>query len=190
MTIKKIGLLLSVVLGLGFLVQRISIAAEKAARVAALQQGTLMAAAQLAEAVESAVAKALEAQKREAEAKVHSNAGKVAAKRASERVIVPTDSSALTEAIAMAEDWHEAYEEEVVASGLLRQANDSLRAALSTIVPSAGRLSDVAVRLVEATRPSFLERVIPKVGVGVAAGINPATMKPAVVVGVTLGWNR
>lgn len=184
-----LGAVVVIVVGLG----AVNALARNDAKLAVAQQETRAAKIALDSAFDRATALEAQAISLRKLADMRTNAGKGAAVRATRRVtdtLVVGDSLALVEAIAMAEDWHEAYEEEKAASGLLRQSNDSLHAALAEIKPAAARLSDVSVKLVEASRPNLFARLLPGVGLGVAAGIDPSTQRPAIVVGITLGWSR
>lgn len=68
---------------------------------------------------------------------------------------------------------------------------DAARAAIERADVSEAALRDVraaAGRLERAARPSLLSRLTPKPGLGLAAGVNVATGRPAAVLGATLAW--
>lgn len=80
-------------------------------------------------------------------------------------------------------------------SSALRSANQSLHTALDStntalaLVRGSQRQLGVATSNLErAARPSLAARLLPRPGVGLAAGIDAAG-RPALVVGVTLGWS-
>lgn len=62
-----------------------------------------------------------------------------------------------------------------------KQATAALNTAVDALVPATEKL-------VTASRPSFLGIPLPKVGFGVAAGVNPQG-KPDAVAGVTFSWS-
>lgn len=68
------------------------------------------------------------------------------------------------------------------------QAADSLQTALAAERAANERLRVAAGELVKRSKPSFWARITPRVGVGGAAGIDPATMKFSKTVGVTFSW--
>lgn len=70
--------------------------------------------------------------------------------------------------------WQTAFEKEKEAAGKLKPATSAL----------IGATTD----LVEATKPSFFARLVPKVGVGGAAGVSAIDRRPDVVIGITLAW--
>lgn len=75
------------------------------------------------------------------------------------------------------------------ASGLQR-ALDSTRVAAAEVKAAAIDLSGKAGVLVAATKPSFRDRlraILPRPGIGLAAGVNAAG-QPQIIIGATLGW--
>lgn len=82
-------------------------------------------------------------------------------------------------------------EAEMARTGLriAQEATKEYRAALDTLVPAYERLRAAAVAVDRSARPGFLERITPRFGVGAAAGFDPLSRRPAIVVGVTLGWH-
>lgn len=70
-----------------------------------------------------------------------------------------------------------------------RTVSDSYKAALDSLRPAYERLGAAASAVDRVARPGLLERLTPRAGVGVAAGVDPFTHRPAAVIGVTLGWS-
>lgn len=70
----------------------------------------------------------------------------------------------------------------------VRSALGDTRAALDSVRASYDRLRSAAVTLDHVAAPSWRERLVPKLGFGAAAGVDPFTRRPAMAVGVTLGW--
>ena len=80
-------------------------------------------------------------------------------------------------------------------SSALRKANlglhtalDSTNTALALVRGSQRQLEATTANLERAARPSLAARLLPRPGFGLAAGVD-ATGRPALVVGVTLGWS-
>lgn len=76
-------------------------------------------------------------------------------------------------------------------SGALQSVRSSLtdtRAALDSVRGSYERLRTAAVTLDNAVKPSWREKLVPKLGIGGAVGVDPFTRRPATAFGVTLGW--
>lgn len=69
-----------------------------------------------------------------------------------------------------------------------RSALASTKAASDTVVAAYERLRTAATTLDKAVQPSWREKLVPKLGIGAAAGIDPFTRRPSTAVGVTLGW--
>lgn len=69
----------------------------------------------------------------------------------------------------------------------LQLAIDSSMAPLRRLVVADSVVGSAATAVVNAMRPSFLSRFVPKLGVGAAVGID-ALYHPNVVIGLTLGW--
>lgn len=67
-----------------------------------------------------------------------------------------------------------------------KASTDTLLVTSHVLVASTGKLAN-AVGRAKADRPSLLSRIMPHVGIGAAAGLDP-TGVPRVVVGPTLGW--
>jgi hypothetical protein len=59
--------------------------------------------------------------------------------------------------------------------------------ALATVRASQRQLEAATSTLVRVAKPSVLRALLPRPGIGLAAGID-ATGRPAVVAGVTFGW--
>lgn len=81
-------------------------------------------------------------------------------------------------------------EAETARSGL-RTAQDAAKdyqAARDTALSALARLTAAATALNTASRPSWRERILPHIGVGGAAGINPIG-RPDAVVGLTVSWS-
>lgn len=96
-------------------------------------------------------------------------------------VIFAADS-ALAAAQAEAEMADAARRDALDAAKDYRAGKDSALAALARL--------RVAGEAVEASaKPSLLERLRPRLTAGVTAGVNPITERPAVVIGVGLGWS-
>lgn len=73
----------------------------------------------------------------------------------------------------------------------LRSAQDAAKdykAARDTALAALARLSVAAGAVQVASAPSWRERVIPRFGVGATIGVNPATGRPAMAAGLTIGW--
>ena len=87
-----------------------------------------------------------------------------------------------------------AFDNEHAAASGLRAALDSAIASQSLLTRAALHEDSAATAIVHAARPNLLKRLLltaaPKFGVGAAAGIDAATHKPALVIGVTFGWPR
>lgn len=64
-----------------------------------------------------------------------------------------------------------------------------LRASLDSVIVAAGRTEAAATLLDHASRPSWRERLTPRLGLGATVGVNPVTGRPAVAAGLTLGWS-
>jgi hypothetical protein len=111
-------------------------------------------------------------------------ARQIAAARAPLPVLPDTCAPALV-ALAQADS---AYESEHQAAQELRAGLDSVVPASVALVGATGRLGVAAGELAKASRPSWLARLKPDVGVGVAVGVNPVTGAPSTTVGVTLAW--
>lgn len=88
---------------------------------------------------------------------------------------------------ASAGNFKSAYEEQKKATASLQAAVDTLIPKLEQLSSASGRLDDSSGRLVKASKGSFWDHVVPKVGVGGAVGINPAG-RPDAVIGLTLSW--
>lgn len=76
----------------------------------------------------------------------------------------------------------QAYEHE-------KQAATELRNASGLREHSVTDLQSTSKALAAKSKTSFFQHLIPKVGVGAAAGIDPFTHKPSTAVGVTLSWS-
>lgn len=68
-----------------------------------------------------------------------------------------------------------------------QEAASGFRAARDTAQAALARLQ-AAATVVDRTRPSLLSRLAPRMGVGVAAGVNPVTGWPSLTTGITFGW--
>lgn len=68
-------------------------------------------------------------------------------------------------------------------------AANGYRAGKDSALVALARLRVAGDAVVHASRPSLLERVRPRITAGVTAGVNPLTYRPAVVIGVGLGWS-
>lgn len=67
-------------------------------------------------------------------------------------------------------------------------ARDSLRGAVVSLRAAAGQVDDAAATLARSTERTWRERLMPRPGVGVAAGVSPAG-RFDVVTGPTLSWS-
>lgn len=76
----------------------------------------------------------------------------------------------------------------VAEAGEARKALAARREATAALRPAAHNLADAATALVKRSRPSFLSRIAPDVGVGAAAGVSVTDRRPDAVIGVTLSW--
>ena len=86
----------------------------------------------------------------------------------------------------------DAQAEADVARSALRFAQDAAndyRTGKDSALASLARLRAAGEAVLGASRPSFLERIRPRLTAGVTAGMNPLTYRPAVVAGVGLGWS-
>ena len=95
----------------------------------------------------------------------------------------------LPAAIESRDAWREAFDNEARAAVALRARGDSLQSAnddLAAVVRNYGNASE---KILGASKPSFISRLVPEVGVGAAVGIDPTTLKPSKTVGVTLTWS-
>ena len=95
--------------------------------------------------------------------------------------------SALAATQSVAEQYRQGLAAAIGASLELQKALDSTQVALSTVEASARRLEAKAAELERASRPSLFSRLLPRPGVGVAAGVD-RNGKPAAVAGITLSW--
>ena len=91
-------------------------------------------------------------------------------------------------AVDVADAWHRAYTSQLTATGELRVANDSLTSANAALKRSVGDLGRTGDHLAHASKPSFWSHLVPEIGVGATAGVDPITHKPAVAVGATASW--
>jgi len=66
-------------------------------------------------------------------------------------------------------------------------ARDSLRAALAKVIPAGATLVSADAKLERAARPSLFTRILPRPGIGAAAGFD-ALGHPRIIIGVTFGW--
>lgn len=98
-----------------------------------------------------------------------------------------TTHDSLVNVTEQAQSWKNAYEEQIKATASLTHAVDTTQSALKDVREASTALRGSATKLVAASHRSFWSRLVPDVGVGAAAGINPQG-KPDVVAGVTLSW--
>jgi len=87
---------------------------------------------------------------------------------------------------------HVALDSATSAAQGFKRSSDSLRVALTDLRASTVKLDASATRLEHAAKPSLLSRLghlLPRPGVGVAAGIDQLG-QPHFVTGITLGWSR
>lgn len=77
-----------------------------------------------------------------------------------------------------------------LASALLneRSALADTKVASDSVRASYERLRTAATTLDKAVQPSWRQKLVPKLGFGGAAGIDPFTRRPSTTVGMTLGW--
>lgn len=68
-----------------------------------------------------------------------------------------------------------------------QEAASGFHAALDTAKASNARLRAAGTAVV-ASQPSRFSRLLPRVGVGAAAGVNPLTGHPSLTTGITFGW--
>jgi hypothetical protein len=108
----------------------------------------------------------------------------VARAEAAERKLAtaPTVRDSLASALDARDGYKVAYQSEKQAAAALRTSHDDL----TEIVR---RYGDASTAVIDASRPSFLDRVLPNVGAGAAVGVNPFTGGPSATVGVTLSWD-
>jgi hypothetical protein len=108
---------------------------------------------------------------------------KVANKKANVAIVAAPDTcdqyiaavaNARDLAVETADHWRVAFDAEKQAAAVLR---GTLR-----------DVGDASKQLVKQSKPSFLSRLTPDVGLGATAGVDPFTREPAVAVGVTLSW--
>jgi hypothetical protein len=71
----------------------------------------------------------------------------------------------------------------------LRIALDEQKRGTAVLTPAAIALTDAAANLADASGGSFLQDLIPDVGIGVTAGISPITRRADVIIGPTLSWD-
>ena len=83
---------------------------------------------------------------------------------------------------AESESWHDAYDEQKAATG-------RLQAAAGPLVDASQAQSAAGQHLSDASKPSFLGRILPDVGVGAVAGVDPFDHSFHVVVGPSLHWS-
>jgi len=151
-----------------------------------------------------------------ARAKIHADSAEARAGRAvvraqaAERLLAATQARAATvaasapdtcapyiAAVEQARDavmdagsaWHDAYDAQRIAVGHLRARGDSLASANATLTRTVGDLHRTSDDLAHASKPSFFSHLVPKVGIGATAGIDPFTHRPSTAVGVTLSWS-
>ena len=128
------------------------------------------------------MAKADSARADSAEARADSAEARAAAHMKAAKVIYVQAPDTCKPYIAQAtKETKRAYHEEKKAAAELRARGDILQRNVTD-------LSKTSQQLVAASRPSFWSHLVPQVGVGAAAGIDPITRKPATAVGVTLSW--
>lgn len=70
-----------------------------------------------------------------------------------------------------------------------RSARADTKVALDSVRGSYGRLEAAATTLSRASRPSWVARLTPHLGLGIAAGIDPVTRRPSTAAGITFGWS-
>ena len=95
--------------------------------------------------------------------------------------------SALADAQWTADSWRSAYNERTEQAAQLATAKDSAEAGRQAALKSLADLTGASKQLRKAAKPSLLARITPKVGIGVAAGVD-VLQRPNAVVGVTFGW--
>ena len=101
----------------------------------------------------------------------------------------PSVRDSLTAAVAGRDAYRSAFHTQMAASAALRSRGDSLARANRDLTDVVRDYGDASQAILDATKPSFLARLVPDVGVGAAVGIDPFTRKPSTAVGVTLSWS-
>lgn len=85
-------------------------------------------------------------------------------------------------AIETADAWKQAYDTTLA-------ANARLQAAAGPLVDASKGQTEASEHLSDVSRPSFFQRILPKVGVGVTTGIDPIDRSFHVVVGPSAHWS-
>jgi hypothetical protein len=85
---------------------------------------------------------------------------------------------------AESESWHDAYDEQ-------KAATARLEAAAGPLVDASQAQTDASQHLSKASKPSFLGRLVPKVGVNATIGVDPLQPEEGIkkVVGVGVSWS-
>jgi hypothetical protein len=168
--------------------------AGKLAEARAVVQDKVKIAKAASAATELALFQASESEARadaaeKAAAEQAANARALRAQRKAPPAGSAVDSIAFIIASAQAEteSWKSAYELQLEATAQLRAALKSVKPALEGEHKASIELQGASTKMADASKQSFWNRLVPDVGVGVAAGITPQG-KPDVVAGVTLAW--
>lgn len=85
------------------------------------------------------------------------------------------------------EALHEAVDAATLRGDTLEVALDTTSAALRKLREADARLDTATTQAIKAVRPSLLDRLKPKLGVGFAFGLD-SEHKPRAVFGITAGW--
>jgi hypothetical protein len=100
-----------------------------------------------------------------------------------------TAQDSLPAAVEAKDEYKSAWESQVAASASLRARGDSLQTAVNELGQVVRDYGDASKSILQATKPSFIERLLPNVGAGAAVGADPFTYRPSTTVGVTLSWD-
>lgn len=158
-------------------------AASALAEVAAKDAQDKATAAQTVAAQHAAKARELQAQLAAIHAAIPSNGTPVDTLTAT----IAAAREARDVAVQAGDSWRQAYESQLSATASLQVAVDTLTPALAREKAASAALQAASGHLANATGPSFWKRLVPRISIGVSAGVNPQG-RPDAVAGVSLGW--
>lgn len=92
-------------------------------------------------------------------------------------------------AFETAEAWRMSHDSLATSLAVTRDALDSTTIALTALKGTSAILRGASTNLVEQSKRSFLEALIPTLGVGGAVGVDPFNGKFSKTVGLTLSWS-
>lgn len=104
-------------------------------------------------------------------------------------VSAQTAPDSLTAAIVARDAYRTAFHAQVEAAGALRARGDSLQAANEDLAGVVRDYGNAGEAMLDATKPSFVQNLIPDVGVGCTAGYDPTSNRLGTACGPTLTWS-